>query len=369
MPRIYFLDNLRAFVVILVVVLHGSMVYMTGAPEWWYVVDEQRSLLFDILVLLIDVPIMLIMFFIAGYFARPSLVRRGPEGFLREKFVRVGVPWLFGVLFLAPITTYMIVIRWGMDLGYLEFWAGPFWGEMFQQSVYWYLGILFLLFFLLVLAYDISPRLRNAEVRVAQPGWGFFVGFFALMSVGMFIMSIFFPIDTWYSQMKLFVFQPLRLPLYIDYFALGIYAQLRGWFREGGYGPRTAVWGSIWLISGLLYLGNRLFLLPGDMVDIAEIIHVPLFNAFCFSSLLFGSAVFQRWFDKSTRFWSSLSANSYGIYYIHPLILYPIAYLFLSVTLPLAIKAPLVILLGIAGSWLVSEFVLRRAPVIKRAFG
>lgn len=366
--RIYFLDNLRAFVIVLVVVLHGAMCYMLYAPEWWYVVDDQQSLFFTVVVLLVDVPIMQIMFFIAGYFALPSLVKRGPEGFLKEKFVRVGAPWLFGVVFLAPLAAYLIYLRWQMPVSYWQFWRSDFWGEMFQQSVYWFLGVLFLLFFLLVLAVEVSPRLRNAAPRLALPGWGLFLGFFALMSLGMLIMSAFFPIDAWYSQLKLFVFQPLRLPLYFGYFALGIYAHLRGWFREGGYRPRTAVWGPIWLIAGLLYLGNRLFLMPGDLVDIAELVHVPLFNVFCLSSLLFGSAVFMRRFNKNTRFWASLSANSYGIYYIHPLVLYPLAYLFLGVSLPALLKAPLVIALGLAGSWLVSEFFLRRAPVARRAF-
>jgi len=367
--RITFLDNLRAFVILLVVVMHGAMCYMLYAPEWWYVVDEQQSLFFTVLVLAVDVPIMLIMFFISGYFALRSLVKRGPNGFLKDKFIRIGAPWLFGVLFLAPLTAYMLYIRWDVPVGYLQFWSNDFWGEMFQQSVYWFLGILFLLFFVLALAYDISPRLRRARPRLEWPSWRLFLGFWALMSLGMFIMSAFFPIDSWHSQSKLFVFQPLRLPLYFGYFALGIYAYLRGWFREGGYRPRTAVWGPIWLIAGLLYLGNRLFVLPSEMADIGKVAHAPLFNAFCLSSLLFASAVFQRWFNSPSSFWSSLSANSYGIYYIHPLVLYPAAYLFLGVPLPLAVKAPLVIAIGLAGSWLVSEFFLRRAPLVRRAFG
>ena len=67
-------------------------------------------------------------------------------------------------------------------------------------------------------------------------------------------------------------------------------------------------------------------------------------------------------------FWSSLTANSYGIYYVHPLILYPLAYMFVPITLPLFIKAPLVILLGIFLSWVVSAFILTKAPVVRRAF-
>jgi peptidoglycan/LPS O-acetylase OafA/YrhL len=63
-----------------------------------------------------------------------------------------------------------------------------------------------------------------------------------------------------------------------------------------------------------------------------------------------------------------LTANSYAIYYVHPLILYPLAYMFVPITLPLFIKAPLVILLGIFLSWVVSAFILTKAPVVRRAF-
>ena len=83
--RLYFLDNLRAVVIVLVIVLHAAITYMAFAPEWWYVLDPERSLFFTMVVLLVDVPIMLIMFFVAGYFALPSLAKRGRPLFLREK--------------------------------------------------------------------------------------------------------------------------------------------------------------------------------------------------------------------------------------------------------------------------------------------
>jgi hypothetical protein len=42
--RLYFLDNLRSFIILLVVVFHASMSYMLFAPKWWYVVDTKQSL-------------------------------------------------------------------------------------------------------------------------------------------------------------------------------------------------------------------------------------------------------------------------------------------------------------------------------------
>ena len=64
--RMLFLDNLRGFVVLLVIVLHGSMSYMAYAPTWWSVLDRQNRRSFTMLVLAIDVPIMPILLFIAG---------------------------------------------------------------------------------------------------------------------------------------------------------------------------------------------------------------------------------------------------------------------------------------------------------------
>jgi peptidoglycan/LPS O-acetylase OafA/YrhL len=100
--RLYFLDNLRAVVIILVIVLHASLTYMVAAPTWWYVLDPLRSGFFDLVVILTDIPIMLVLFFLAGYFAYPSLERRGPGDFMRDKLVRIGLPCAFGARNTAP---------------------------------------------------------------------------------------------------------------------------------------------------------------------------------------------------------------------------------------------------------------------------
>lgn len=369
--RIYFLDNLRAFVILLVVVLHGSMTYMAYAPPWWYVLDPQNSLFFTLLVLLIDVPIMLIMFFVAGYFALPSLVKRGATEFVKDKFVRVGLPWLVGALLLAPPTAYLIYYTRAVPLTFLQFWATEFWGEGYQQSVYWFLGVLFLFFLLLSLVYMVSGRLQSAQRRLTQPSWKLFVVFWVLMTLGMFLMNQISPeIDTWFRDWYILVFQPLRVPLYFGYFALGLYAQQHGWFTETGYRPCLVPWATLAVLSGLLYLGYRLFVMPATPGPalLIQLGYAILFNAFCLSALLAGAALFQQKVNRASPFWSSLALSSYGIYFIHPLILYPLAYVFVPISLPLLLKAPLVILLGLLLSWAASALVLTKVPLLQRAF-
>jgi hypothetical protein len=319
-------------------------------------------------VLLVDVPIMLVIFFISGYFALPSLVRRGPARFLGDKFVRVGAPWLVGALLLAPPTAYLAYYSRAVPMSLPQFWASDFWTVAFQQSVYWFLGVLFALFALLALVYSSSERLRGARQQVARPGWRLFFGFWALMTLGMFLMNQFFPVDTWYTRAYLLVFQPLRVLLYFGYFGLGISAHLRGWFASEAFQSDLPSWASLWLLSGLLYLAHRLFLLPAEPMLPVQLVHAALFNTFCLSSLMACAAIFQRQANQPGRIWSTLSASAYGIYYLHPLILYPLAILFLPFPLPLIVKAPLVILLGIGLSWAASALLLRRLPLVRRAF-
>jgi peptidoglycan/LPS O-acetylase OafA/YrhL len=369
--RIYFLDNLRAFVILLVVVLHGSMTYMAYAPSWWYVLDPQNSLFFTSLILLLDIPIMLIMFFIAGYFALPSLSKRGPRAFLKEKFIRVGMPWIVGVLLLAPPTAYLIYYSRAIPITFFQFWTTEFWGEGYQQSVYWFLGILLFFFLLLSLVYTFSGNLQSAKRHLGQPSWKLFAGFWALMTLGMFLMNQLFPVaDAWFTHWYILVFQPLRLPLYLGYFILGLYAYLNGWFSEGGYQPRLVPWAALAFLSGVLYLGYRLFVMPAspEPTLLIQAGYAVLFNTFCLSALLAGVALFQQKVNRAGPFWGSLALNAYGIYFIHPLILYPLAYIFVPVSLSLLLKAPLVITLGLLISWAISALVLARTPLVQRAF-
>ncbi len=53
-----------------------------------------------------------LLFGIAGYFARASIERKGPAGFLRERAFRLGLPLLLYMLVVGPATQYFIVGAW-----------------------------------------------------------------------------------------------------------------------------------------------------------------------------------------------------------------------------------------------------------------
>ena len=364
-PRLSFLDNLRAVVIGLVIVLHASITYMLYAPAWWYVLDPQQSVIFTMVVLVVDVPIMPALFFVAGYLALPSLERRGSAGFVREKIVHIAAPWVLGVILFAPLVTYMTEVSRHVPISYPDFVAREFLGPMYEQSVYWFLGVLFIAFLLLAWAWEADPVLRASRPRIEQPRTRLMVAFILATAAGSAAVAPWFGLDDW-KPLLLIVIQPARVAFYAGYFALGIYAERRGWFRPDGFRPHPWAWGWGSVVLGIAYLAYRMGGTPTTIPERAAA--SLLFSAFCFMAVVAGVAVFQRAFNGNGAAWRTIAASSYGIYYVHPLLLFPLAYLLLDLAAPAGIKAPLLVVATFAGSLAVAALVLRRVPGLRRMF-
>jgi surface polysaccharide O-acyltransferase-like enzyme len=328
---------------------------MVYAPSWWYVADPERSIVFDALVVLLDVPLMPILFFISGYFALPTLTkRRSAKEFLKNKFKRVGFPWIFGSVILAPPITYMIYLSRSIPMSFVQFWSRDFWNPIiYQQSVYWFLGILFLMFSLLSLAYKLSKNIRMLQQKVAIPSSRVFVAFIVLVTVAFFFISLFYTPTDW-RHCYIFVFQPVRVPWYIGYFILGMYAYQNAWFTSNGYKPNLSSFFISFTLSGMCYLASRFIIPAENKTLLMKSIEAVTFNVFCFFSVMFALTFFKQKINKQGQYWKSLAAAAYGIYYFHSLFLYPLALIFRQMPLIAFQKATIVILLAILLSWLLT---------------
>ncbi|MDR3438215.1 acyltransferase family protein [Telmatospirillum sp.] len=365
--RNHAMDNLRVVIIFLVVVLHGIISYMAYPPPWWYVLDGQNSIVFTYMVLLIDVPIMQIMFFLAGYFVWPSLVKRGPARFILDKIRRIGIPWVFGVLVLAPPIAYLIYYSRKSPMSLTTFWQTDFWGKAYQQSVYWYLGPLLALFAVTAILFATSHRFAAWKPGNRRPAWWWITLFVLAMSAVSAAIASRCDLDLW-SNNYLFVYQPVRIPNYIGYFFLGIFAFQSGWFTETGFQPHCGLWVPLWVVSALAYVMFRLS--PQSAAPTVEFktVAVLLFNLFCIVSLFAMIALAHRYANCSSAFWRLQARNSYGVYYLHPLILYPLALLFVPLTLSIFLKATLIILVAYVISLAASGLVLTRLPALRNMF-
>lgn len=364
--RLYYLDNLRAAAVLAVLLLHTAICYMVAAPQWWYVVDPDQSLVFTVIVLVVDVPIMSTMFLVAGYFAMPSLRRRGLGGFVREKLTRLGAPWVFGALVLAPAVTYLSYVSRGIRVPYLQFWTNDFWGPMYQQAVYWFLGLLLLFFLLVALTARLRPGLVAPPLLRGGTPWRALLVVFLAGVAGVAAVSPWVGLDDWVPNARVLVLQPARVALYAAFFLLGIHAERHGWLSRDGWRPSVRFWIPTSVVTGSAYLAFRVV---GYSTTVpARLVGGVLFVAFCIASVLAAVAGFARWVDRSTPVWRTLADNAFGIYYVHPVVLYPAAWLLVGLAVPGALKAIVVLVASLLISLAISAGILRRAPVLRRMF-
>src|SRR5262245_41391838 len=110
------LGYLRAFIILLVLAHHAVLAYHPYAPPpspqfnappfMWAVfpiVDSQRCRGIDLFVGFNDTFFMSLMFFLSGVFVWPSLSRKGAGRFLKDRLLRLGLPFLVSAAVLAPL--------------------------------------------------------------------------------------------------------------------------------------------------------------------------------------------------------------------------------------------------------------------------
>ncbi|MBH52238.1 MAG: hypothetical protein CL785_03685 [Chloroflexi bacterium] len=107
--RYHGLDALRAFAMILGIVLHSGMFYL-GSDDWNAYsqsgVPEHNSII-SVIFIFIHTWRMPIFFLLAGFFARLLFYRRGSFHFTRNRFIRIVLP----LIFVSSI--YNFIFLWG----------------------------------------------------------------------------------------------------------------------------------------------------------------------------------------------------------------------------------------------------------------
>ena len=97
--RLHALDNLRAVMMWLGIVIHVSVMHMQGpSPINWH--DPATTRLADLLVAFIHVFRMPVFFIVAGFFVAMLIQDRGAAGMLKHRFKRIALPFL---LFWPPL--------------------------------------------------------------------------------------------------------------------------------------------------------------------------------------------------------------------------------------------------------------------------
>jgi hypothetical protein len=344
------------------------MSYMDYAPEWWYVIDDKRNLEFALLVVFLDSFPMSTLFFLAGYFAPPSFRKRGASLFIRDKFMHIGIPWIMGVILVAPFFAYASFLKFGLEAPSIsDFITKWFFGPFYQQGHYWFLGILFAF----LAAYAAVAR------RAAASGRGRKKSGAALPITALWISSVVFyylgslyikPAVEWLNIAYVLYFQHARLVGYLGMFALGAYGWESGWFTPDGWSPSLAFWGLACAVSSILLLHWKFFLAPALSQGTNLWMDSLLYNTVMISATFLLIGVFARARGPQSNAAGVLSPHSYAIYWLHQIVLMPSIYFLKPYDIDISIKWVAVNLFTLSACFMLSRCLLKRAPLLKRIF-
>ena len=334
--RLLFIDNLRVFLTIQVILFHlmitysgtGSWYYtegrgdfITGAMGAWFLTVTQAYLIGLFLLL-------------SAYFVPGSYDRKEAGRFLKDRFIRLGIPVAVYSWIVRPLLAYLDPVKFPLS-------RPPFWsviiGTYFKQQPFfgagplWFIEVLLIFSALYVLWRRLIPGRPNklaADSRL--PGNRTIALFAILLGVAAFLVRIWLPLGWNFVPLN------LQLPFFVQYIALfvvGLIAYRQNWLRN--LPEKTGrLWLGIALFCVLLFW--PLALGGGALQQGLEPFRGGLrWQALAYAvweSLLGVSMcivlvyVFRRYRDQQGRLAYFLSRNAYTAFLIHEVVIVAIAY-------------------------------------------
>lgn len=335
--RMYWLDNLRTFMVFLVVVLHAGLVYESSgiAGFFWVVDDPSTNDISGLVNLILDIFIMSTIFFISGFLTPGSLERRTWAAFVKSRFRRLMVPWLIAVFTLIPI--YKVIFLYSRNLPQ-EHWSSYFhWSNgIWGQNWLWFLPVLFLFDILYLLLSRIHIDMSRITLKNALP----------LIFLLSFIYSVAIDLSGLQGWTKtiLLDFQNDRLLTYFMIFLAGALCYRLRTFESRRKSRALFITAACtaWIpVNVYLVLVIYPLIRPGSHIisGIADTLTMRLAFLLSLLSLLYLAVeTFRRYLNRQGRVLRELGRNSYNVYIIHTVVLGGIALLLLDATIPSVLK-------------------------------
>jgi surface polysaccharide O-acyltransferase-like enzyme len=363
------LDRARTFLT-LVVLLHHAVIPYTYFGH----TDPKSWLGFDVVVLATDSFFMAMFFFLSGLFVWPSIAHKGPQVFIRDRLLRLGLPFAIAAFTVIPVAYYAIALRQHPDLSFTAFWWKTITVGPWPSGPIWFVWVLLAFDLLTCVLYRISPRLLDPINRMALRGYEHPAEFFLFLAGVTAILYI--PARLYFGPSRWFEFGPFdvqasRVLLYAAYFFIGTGLGAAN-FDRGVLSPNGRLakssWG--WLVATLVpycllwvlitikrqILGN-----PPVLPHWYEAAYGLFFVAFS-AAILFAILAFFLRVERSG--WSVLDpmqSAAYGIFQVHyPIVLW-LQYWLYDFNLPAIVKAMVAFVLTVALSWAVTE-ALRKIP-------
>jgi len=376
--RLFFLDNLRWALTILVILHHLSITY--GAEGSWYYVEQPTNELAQLILTLFtglnQGYFMGLFFLIAGYFVPVALDRKGVTRFLKERGLRLGVPLVFFALVISPAMDYLQQTRLSSGVSFSSFWRMTLteWRHFdFEFGPLWFVETLLIFSLIYTLGSLFWPRVNmrgDAEAH-GQPGVALtsskLILFALLIAIVSFATRLVFPVGVEWNGLQLGFF-----PQYIALFSAGIWAYRNQWLPD----LPVTLWRRWQIVVLVAILALPLMMVTlGPEPDLALVFGGWHWQAFAFAvweafyaiamsiTLL---SLFRRRFDHQNSLSHTLSTSAYTVYIIHAPVIVALAYAAQAITLHPLLKFVLLAGPAVVLCFALAYLILRYGPGVRR---
>ncbi len=335
--RLVSMDFVRVLALFGVILFHASGAY-ANIP-YWSVQNGTSNIAIGIREL-VDVFIMPLFFFLAGYFTLSSLRMKGSWGFFKSKFWELGFAWIVIVILVLPFS-WWIVNRHTATGSYLTTWftwiqsigqtrLGVF--ETPAQSVhlhFWFISLLFAFFIAFLFIYKIvGNNFAVKHFSVSETTTSGRKTALALLTfgvicvVGYFVSLLLVPDASWLTINLFLEFQPSKLFIFVACFGLGIYAYSKNWFTNGKQIGKLSLWApaTILLSAAFLVVGQDVFQNPLITTTLSPaylMLYAAVRSFLLLSVMITVCSLGVRYFSRPSHAISSIANNSYYIYLLH----------------------------------------------------
>jgi len=348
--RLYFLDNLRTFLILLVVLLHAGIVYETILEDTWIVSDPSKNSSIGLIRMYLDLFVMFIIFFISGYFIPRSLKNKTSWEFIKSKFKRIMLPWIMAVFTLIP--AYKVIFLYSRGLPQEEWYSyfhifervggNPYlFSDNPVQNWLWFLPVLFLF----QVVYLGLSKTKALSMKLSLKT-GVILTF--VVSLAYSLVISFNDLSGWFNS-PLFHFQRERLIVYFMVFLLGSLCYSLNVFGSNKKDRKSYIWANVVLTLAVsvftvvalnlffnMISPDRNYYFVSELVDRIAYYITMLLSMLSFLYVFI--YMFRFYFNKSNGLMTQLNKNSYQVYIIHVVVLGAIALPMMHLNIPAFVK-------------------------------
>lgn len=341
--RRYDVDWLRVIAIGLLLLYHTAISFQSWGIMLGFITNNKPWHSLWMPMTMLNVWRIPLLFFVSGMGVYFAIQNRNWKQLLKERAVRIFIPFVFGIFVIVPISVCLWQFYYHQPLHYAP-----------NPAHLWFLGNIFS--YVIILLPVFFYLKKKPEGRIA--GW---IKKGLSNPLGLLIVIAAFVVEVLLVKPALYEMYAMTR----HGFFLGLLAFFFGFcFVLSGVSFRDMLlkWQWLFLTAAILLYLHRLLQFQMKVPDVLLVIES---NCWIFSVFAFG----YKYLNRPGKVLQYLSGAAYPIYIIHMIFLFLASLLFFPLNIQVHLKFILVLSFTVAGCFAFYEFIIKRITIIRPLFG